>query len=205
MYKKILLVTTIITTSSQTIADNLYLKLAANMNFPLNNQFTINQTNIDLKTENYFGGSGALGYKITDNISIEAGIDYINAIKYKSDVPSGKLNNNSPTVKMDIIVPKISLFYNHNLNETIGFYVGGGIGATIPSSLQLHLHEQDEKKIKPTSETTFYGSGDIGMMFHMKQISFDIGYSFGYYGKVYKELKDDTIIHTAKVGIRYHF
>ena len=204
MYKKILLVTTIITTSSQTIADNLYLKLAANMNFPLNNQFTINQTNIDKKTENYFGGSGALGYKITDNISIEAGIDYINAIKYKSDVPNGKLKKNSPTLEMDIIVPKISIYYNFDFNKNMGFYVGGGAGATMPS-LKIYLGDKVNNAKTPTSKTTFHGSGDIGMMFHMNKISFDIGYSFGYYGKVYRKLKDDTIIHTAKVGIRYHF
>ena len=202
MYKKILLVTMIAGMSGKASADSLYLKLGATMNAPLNNQLIVDKKNYDMKTENYFGGFGGVGYKITDNISLELGIDYINAIKYTKDIPNAKVKDLSSSIEMDIIVPKISIYYNFDFNKNMGFYIGAGAGASIPS---LKVYDEMNNVRTPTSKTNFHGSGDIGMMFHMNKISFDVGYSFGYYGKVYKELANDVIIHSAKVGIRYHF
>jgi hypothetical protein len=49
MYKKILLVTMIAGISSKASADNLYLKLGATMNVPLNNQLIVQKKNFDVK------------------------------------------------------------------------------------------------------------------------------------------------------------
>ena len=146
-------------------------------------------------------GYFSLGYRATDNIAIQVGLDYI----YKNEYKQPAVQNTAELLsRMNIAVPKVALYLNHKLNNKIGFYLGGGIGAAMFSSLENELVLKGEiRKLK--DKTKFHCSGDVGVSFNISdRVELELGYSYGYYGKVIEQW-DPVTIHSIKTGIRFAF
>jgi hypothetical protein len=144
-------------------------------------------------TASKFGNMyGDIGYKITDDISVELGADYIPSIDYKAETAVQKktiefnLNN--------ILAIKLGAYYNYDFGNDLGLYIGVGGGPRFISGKM-----NDQKLNIPTS---YFVNGEIGVSYSFSDsLSAMVGYNFKFY-----EHKDFNIIaHGAKIGLKYSF
>ena len=196
--KRILSIAAIVLASYEASASDLgksYIKLQGAGNMPHNTT----HKKIEYKGEASFGGSLGFGYKAMENIDIEVGVDYIHSNKYKYDIKSAHTSNIE--AKMNIVSPKLMVYFNYKPSDNMGIYLGVGGGASFISG------EKESKGAVAInknleSKTSLFASAEAGISFYMDRAVIDLGYGIGYHGKPYDF---DIIIHSAKIGVRYCF
>lgn len=208
MLKKLLIFSSILAISSVIQADELKNnKLYIDIGVGLNS--ANDRKNPDVKCKRIgnksFRSLTSLGYKINNNISIQAGMEYYFNNEYTQECYT-KENGafvKGTTIKMKIFAPKVSMIFNHSLNKNFDFYFGPGIGAAMFSSMAT---EVDGKTVKNHyNKNNFYWSIDTGMIIHLNDnIDMSFGYNYGNFGKTGKPW-DPIIMNTIKTSLRFNF
>ena len=191
--KKILSLAAIILVCNEVSANDLgnsYLKIQAAGNIPHETK----NKNIEYKGNMSFGGSIGFGYNAMENINVELGLDYVHNNKYEYKIISAPVESN-----LNIISPKLMVYYDYKASDNMGAYLGFGGGASLISGKYTSVATKTKDL---ENKSTIFLTGEAGISFSMNKTIFDLGYSVGYHGKPYNF---DIIIHSAKIGVRYCF
>ena len=149
---------------------------------------------IELLKANYKGGSllggnADLGFKISDNLSAEIGLDYIHSVVYRC--PS----KDTITIDFNNMVGfKVGMIYNYDFGNNLGLYTGLGGGNS-----WISIKKSSVKNLK--FKNCIFGSADIGISYNFTEsLSAIVGYNFKYYN-----YKQKIITHSARIGFQYSF
>ena len=192
MNKKIITAIIAMVASQNIYADNsnkFYIKLGGTGNFFTEVKYKKESSNIDMKADLAYGGSGSLGYNLSEQFSIEVGMDYLHDIIYKGYTNKKMKTKHFLERKLKIFTPKASLFYNYSFNNEMKLYFGAGAGCSIYQGEISDKFESSQKSLlkpkKLESKQSFAGTFDAGLMYDLGKAGIGLGYRFGYHGKPY--------------------
>jgi opacity protein-like surface antigen len=164
---------------------------------------------------NAFGGIASLGYNINKIIDFDISLQYSYENSLKEAIRGVEFKQT-----FDIFAPMARLFYNHYITDNVKLYLGGGFGfsrvfmnsSILKDKQILHktkIHDLNLPKLDPKTSIALGVYAGISKM--VNNISFELGYSFGYFGKTCEEnnkleaIPLDIYINSVRTGIKFHF
>jgi len=174
-------------------------------------------TNRKYTANNSIGGSLGIGYEFNNNLALELGVNYQPDRKFIYNSSAGLEHKQS----VSLVAPMIKAYYNYYFSDNMKLYVGAGVGMSFVNSERETSYKGNSKdktainnninKKKKIDTNHIAGAGYVGFGKKINNIAFDIGYSYGYYGKSSDDANQKYVSpleiysHSVVAGIKFYF